>query len=104
VIIIYNICSRSSFGSVSAIHQEIMEAKGRDKDFRICVVGNMIDETDWRQVSFEEGRELAERLKCAFEKCSSKDGANVEKIAFDIVRAVKRKRAKEKLRQEDKAE
>jgi Fe2+ transport system protein B len=78
-----------------------MEVKGRDKDFPICVVGNMIDETESRQLSFEEGRELAERLGCAFEEWSAKDGTNVEKIVFDIVRVVRWKRAKEKLRQED---
>jgi hypothetical protein len=55
-------------------------------------------------VGFEEGRELAERIKCALEECSAKDGTNVEKIAFDIVTVVRRKRAKEKLRQEDKAD
>jgi GTPase SAR1 family protein len=93
--IIYSVRSKSSFEHVSVIHQEILEAREGNKAFPICVLGNKNDETDWREVEFEEGQKLAARLRCAFEECSAKEGVNVEKGIFDLVREVRRWRAVE---------
>jgi GTPase KRas protein len=90
--IVYSVCSRSSFEQASAIHQEIIDVRG-DRSFPICLVGNKKDEMEWREVSFEEGSELAGRLGCAFEECSAKDGTNADKIVFDLVKTVRRRQA-----------
>jgi GTPase SAR1 family protein len=102
IMIIYSICSRSSFEHVSAIYQEIMEVIGGDKTFPIRIVGNKNDKTEGREVAFEEGERLAERLGCAFEECSAKEGVNVEKGVNDLVRSVRRKWAEEKVLCEEK--
>jgi len=62
------------------------------------LVGNMCDRTLERQVSFEEGLQLAKQLGCEFIETSAKLCINVEKAYFDVVRQIRKEKEGGELR------
>ena len=57
----------------------------------MALVGNKCDLNDKRQVSIEEGRELAERNDMMFFETSAKDGINVEEIFINSANEISKK-------------
>ena len=78
VLVVYDISSRDSFNNISTW---IEDCKNQSpKTIFMVLVGNKCDLNDKRQVSIEEGRELAERNNMMFFETSAKDGINVDEI------------------------
>ncbi|KAH7909893.1 P-loop containing nucleoside triphosphate hydrolase protein, partial [Hygrophoropsis aurantiaca] len=76
-LILYSITSLSSFEKVTTIHQQIFA----DKDPALCpaiIVGTKFDCYEDREVTAEDGRNLAKTLGCDFIETSSKNDVNVE--------------------------
>ncbi|KAI7105883.1 Ras-like [Hortaea werneckii] len=62
-----------------------------DRDyFPIIVVGNKCDLESEREVSTEEGKELARSFGCKFIETSAKSRINVDNAFYDIVREIRK--------------
>ena len=79
--LIYSIASQSSFEMISIIRDKILNATGADT-LPMVIVGNKADLDAQRQVSYEEGKNLAESFGAAFVETSAKNNSNVDK-AFE---------------------
>ncbi|KAF8206814.1 P-loop containing nucleoside triphosphate hydrolase protein [Mycena galopus ATCC 62051] len=88
-LVVYSITSRDSFKQVRAHHQKILGWKASD-DVPAIIVANKCDLEPERQVSIDDGRDLAEQLGCMFIEVSAKQGRNLQKAFFDLVRKIRR--------------
>ncbi len=61
----------------------------------MMLVGNDLDRHEEREVSTPEGSVLAKDLGCDFVEASAKDGINVERAFFDVVRRIRRLQSKQ---------
>ena len=88
-LVVYDISSRDTFNNVSTW---IEDCKNQSpKTIFMALVGNKCDLNDKRQVSIEEGRELAERNDMMFFETSAKDGINVEEIFINSANEISKK-------------
>ena len=82
-IVVYDISNRVSFNNAKTW---IEECRNRtSKTTFMVLVGNKSDLADKRQVSIEEGQELAEKYEMKFYETSAKTGKNVNEIFYDSV-------------------
>ncbi|KAJ3428449.1 ras-like protein rasd [Anaeramoeba flamelloides] len=88
-LIVYAINSRNSLDEVSSFREQITQAKDSD-EVPMIIVGNKNDLENERQVSIEEGRDLAKSFGCPFMETSAKTRINVEESFFELVREIKR--------------
>jgi len=78
VIIIYDVCDESSFENVKYWMQTINDS-GCDYS-GVILVGNKIDMESSRQISYNNGLNLAKKYNIPFFECSAKKGINVDSI------------------------
>ena len=76
---------------ISWIHQpEVFyynfQKEDTDDGFLAVLVGNKCDLKDNRQVSFEEGKELAEEQSIDFIECSAKNNLNVNDVFKTVIK------------------
>jgi small GTP-binding protein len=82
---VYDICSRTSFESISEQISNFINYSPQDCQRNIVLVGNKLDLEDSRQVKYHEGLELAKKLGLAgFVETSAKDGSQSLDDAFFI--------------------
>ncbi|KAI9227847.1 MAG: ras-2 [Piptocephalis tieghemiana] len=82
-VFVYSVTSLNSLEMARIIRDKILNYTGTD--WIPCVlVGNKSDLHMQRQVSEEEGRELANRWKCQWTEASAKQDENIDKI-FNLV-------------------
>jgi GTPase KRas protein len=92
--LVYSIASRPSFEHLEHFRQVATMAKSeRGEDLVIAVVGSKCDREEERQVTKEEGEELARRFGCGFGETSAKTGQNVERVLADLVRSLRETRS-----------
>ena len=88
-LVVYDISSKDSFNNVI---NWIEDCKNQSsKTIFMVLVGNKCDLNDKRQVSFEEGKEFAEKNDMMFYETSAKDGINVEEIFFNSANEIAKK-------------
>ncbi|CAK4030440.1 ras [Lecanosticta acicola] len=88
-LLVYSITSRQSFEEIVTFQQQILRVKDKDY-FPIIVVGNKCDLESERQVSTEEGKQLARSFGCKFIETSAKSRINVDNAFYDIVREIRK--------------
>ena len=88
-LLVYSITSRMSFDEISTFYQQICRVKDRDY-FPMVLVGNKCDLESDRQVSSQEGKDLAKRFGCQFIETSAKQKINVEEAFFEVVKDIRR--------------
>ena len=88
-LIVYDITRRTSFDNIDKWISDL-KLNG-DKNICIIILGNKSDLADKRQVSTEEGRELAEKYEMKFYETSAKIGENVNDIFYDSVDEIAKK-------------
>ncbi|KAI8334132.1 ras-like protein 1 [Blakeslea trispora] len=99
-LLVYSITSRMSFEEISTFYQQICRVKDRDY-FPMVLVGNKCDlETD-RQVSSQEGRDLAKTFGCQFLETSAKQRTNVDDAFFEVVRDIRKYNKEQETRGHD---
>lgn len=76
IIVVYDITDRDSFNSVKMWMGEIK--KYAQSNVRKLLVGNKKDLEDQREISFEEGKELADFYNVEFLETSAKDTIKIE--------------------------
>ena len=87
--VVYDITSRDSFNNVMSW---IEDCKNQSpKTIFMILVGNKCDLEDKRQVSYEEGQDLAEKNELLFFETSAKDGINVEEIFVNSAKEISKK-------------
>ena len=88
-LVVYDISSRDSFNNVSTWIEDCRN-NSSEKIFMV-LIGNKSDLADKRQVSTEEGRELAEKYEMKFYETSAKTGENVNDIFYNAVNEIAKK-------------
>jgi len=88
-LLVYSMTSRQSFEEIVTFQQQILRVKDKDY-FPIIVVGNKCDLESERQVSTEEGKQLARSFGCKFIETSAKSRINVDNAFYDIVREIRK--------------
>ena len=86
--IIYSITSRSSFEQVSAFKEQVMRVKEVDR-LPMILVGNKCDLDMKREVSYQEGEDLARIFGSRFKETSAKTCVNVQDAFFALVRTMR---------------
>jgi GTPase KRas len=88
-ILLYSITSRQTFDEILFHVTQILRLKDKD-GFPMIIVGNHCSLENKREVSTEEGAELARQLGCGFLEVDGKLGTNVDLAFFDLVREIRR--------------
>ncbi|KAE8210885.1 hypothetical protein CF319_g7567 [Tilletia indica] len=78
-VLVYSVESQVSFEMIETIRDKILSYTGTES-VPAVIVGQKCDLHMQRQVSEEEGKEMAARLKCAFLETSAREDINVDKI------------------------
>lgn len=89
LIVMYSITSRESFDEITKIFQRIVRTTGNEHP-RAIVVANKCDLEVAREVSSDEGRELASVLGVPFIETSAKTCVNVSNVIDELVRWIRR--------------
>jgi len=92
ILLVYDISDHQTFENIEMWMNSIIMEKG-DK-LPIVLVGNKADLTEERQVTKEEGKNLAENKGFHFYETSCKDGANVTESFLDLAELVYEKSGK----------
>ena len=80
IILIYSVIDNNSLNNVKK-WMESIKAQVPD-DVAVILVGNKRDDEEMRQVTAEQGEDMAENYKLPFFECSAKTGDNLD-AAFD---------------------
>lgn len=93
--VVYDITERQSFENVSKWVEDVSNYAPRDVE--LILVGNKNDLSEQRQVSYDEGNDLANKYEMAFYETSAKNGNNVEEAFLSAIENVKEKIENEKV-------
>ncbi|KAJ6236709.1 ras-like protein [Anaeramoeba flamelloides] len=89
-LIVYSITDRSSFEQVTNYYDKIILRKDvNDGEVPIIIVGNKCDLEIEREVSYQEGHDLAQRILCKFIETSALTKQNLEEVFYAIARETK---------------
>eukprot|EP01126_Amoeba_proteus_P052631 TRINITY_DN6372_c0_g3_i2.p1 TRINITY_DN6372_c0_g3~~TRINITY_DN6372_c0_g3_i2.p1 ORF type:complete len:184 (+),score=29.82 TRINITY_DN6372_c0_g3_i2:79-630(+) len=88
-ILTYSIINRQSFDEINVYYKEIMDIKELDH-VPMVVAGNKCDLESEREVSKQEGQDLAKDWHTPFYETSAKDSVNIQDIFYEIVREVQK--------------
>jgi len=99
-LMVYSIGSRSSFTRIRRFYNQVKRLKV-DTSPPIMLIGHDYDKDEEsgrvsprnREVSIQEGSDLAKELLCDFVEASAASCINVERAFFDVVRMIRRQRA-----------
>eukprot|EP01121_Diplochlamys_sp_Union-15-3_P011872 TRINITY_DN3480_c0_g1_i4.p1 TRINITY_DN3480_c0_g1~~TRINITY_DN3480_c0_g1_i4.p1 ORF type:complete len:142 (-),score=29.61 TRINITY_DN3480_c0_g1_i4:66-491(-) len=95
-LIVYSVAAKSSFEAVSNFREQILRVKDED-DYPMIILGNKCD-LESREVTVQEGQDLAKSVHCPFLETSAKARINVEEAFYEVVREIKKWSLKEKSR------
>ena len=88
--LVYSVADRASFDEITVFKDKILRAKELDK-VPIVLVGNKCDlDASERQISTEEGQELAKQMECPFLETSAKAKINNDECFYECVRETKK--------------
>ncbi len=88
-ILVYDISNRETFDHISNWIEDCISQS--PKTVFMVLVGNKSDLEDNRQVTFEEGQEMAKNNNLIFFETSAKTGKNVDKIFEDSAQEINKK-------------
>mmetsp|Transcript_397 Transcript_397/g.518 ORF Transcript_397/g.518 Transcript_397/m.518 type:complete len:199 (-) Transcript_397:310-906(-) len=84
---VYSITMRVTFAATNRFYDHILQVKGKD-DVPLILVGSKCDLEGDRDVSKEEGQQLADKWKVPFYETSAKTRTNVDEVFTELVRIV----------------
>ncbi|XP_044523621.1 ras-related protein Rap-2b isoform X2 [Gracilinanus agilis] len=84
-ILVYSLVNQQSFQDIKPMRDQIIRVK-RYERVPMILVGNKVDLEGEREVSFGEGKALAEEWSCPFLETSAKNKASVDELFAEIVR------------------
>ena len=74
ILLVYDITNKESFDSIPKWFSDILNVKNDEAVF--VLIGNKIDLTNNRKISYNEGKRLANEKNIIFEELSAKNGTN----------------------------
>ena len=92
-ILVYSIASRATFDRLEVFRQAMMKVKKSKPVFML--VGNKCDKQYEREVSREEGAQMARTFGCEFLETSAKTAYNVERLFTTLVRLLRQTKQSE---------
>lgn len=87
VLLCYSITSRKSFEAVREIYDNLSRVKDAF-EFPLILVGTKSDLEEEREVTFEEGKELANFMFAMHKETSAKENKNVMECYVDLVKLI----------------
>jgi len=88
-VMVYSITSRSSFDEITSFREQILRVKDRDY-VPVLLAGNKCDLERERQVTTNEGQELARSFQCPFVETSAKARINVDEAFHGLVKEIRK--------------
>ncbi|TFF85120.1 MAG: GTP-binding protein [Promethearchaeota archaeon] len=89
VVLVYDATRKETFDNIQKWYDEVVKLVDKDK-IEFLLIGNKIDLEDQIEVSYEEAKGLAKKLKIPFIQTSAKIGNNVDKafgsLAYNLVK------------------
>lgn len=92
-ILVYSIASRATFDRLEVFRQAMLKVKRQKPVFML--VGNKCDKAYEREVSREEGVQMARSFGCEFLETSAKTATNVERLFTTLVRLLRQTKQQE---------
>ena len=80
ILLIYDISNKNSFDSIPKWFSDILNVKNDEAVFGL--IGNKNDLNDKRQVTYEEGKKLADEKNIIFGEVSAKSGNNINELFY----------------------
>ncbi|CAL1696461.1 unnamed protein product [Somion occarium] len=93
-ILVYSIASRATFERLEVFRQAMLKVK-RNNPVVFLLVGNKCDKQYEREVTREEGLQLARTFGCEFLETSAKTAHNVERLFTTLVRLLRQTKEQE---------
>ncbi|EPX70754.1 GTPase Ypt2 [Schizosaccharomyces octosporus yFS286] len=90
ILLLYDVTDKKSFDNIRIWFSNV-EQHASENVYKI-LVGNKCDCEDQRQVSFEQGKALADELGVRFLEASAKTNVNVEEAFFTLAREIKKQK------------
>uniref|UniRef100_A0A8D2NUV4 RAS related 2 n=1 Tax=Zosterops lateralis melanops TaxID=1220523 RepID=A0A8D2NUV4_ZOSLA len=87
-LLVFSVTDRGSFEEIYKFQRQILRVKDRD-EFPMILVGNKADLDHQRQVTQEEGQQLARQLKVMYMEASAKIRLNVDQAFHELVRVIR---------------
>ncbi|TNM91061.1 hypothetical protein fugu_003350 [Takifugu bimaculatus] len=88
-LLVFSVTDRGSFEEIYKFQRQILRVKDRD-EFPMILVGNKADLEQHRQVTQEEGQQLARQLKVTYMEASAKIRMNVDQAFHELVRVIRK--------------
>ncbi|RXM34468.1 Ras-related protein R-Ras2 [Acipenser ruthenus] len=88
-LLVFSVTDRGSFEEIYKFQRQILRVKDRD-EFPMILVGNKADLEHQRQVTQEEGQQLARQLKVTYMEASAKIRMNVDQAFHELVRVIRK--------------
>jgi len=85
---VYSITIEDSWRQLKEFHEQIQRVT-ENEEMPFVVVGNKADLEEKRQVSYKQGKELADTLHAEFYETSAKTNTNVEEAFLALVRKIR---------------
>ncbi|KAL0094965.1 small G-protein Ras2 [Phycomyces blakesleeanus] len=92
-LLVYAITDKSTFQRIVRFKEEIFRVKEKE-NMPLILVGNKCDRETERQVSWEEGAQMARDMHCGFMETSAKLCINVENSFCSVARMIREDRKK----------
>ena len=86
IVLIYDITDRESFQSLNCWLIEI--EKNANKNVKIILIGNNCDLEDKREVSYQEGKDFAQKNNMLFFEVSAKNNTNINEAFESLVEEI----------------
>ncbi|KAL6045470.1 hypothetical protein STEG23_004011 [Scotinomys teguina] len=86
-LLVFSVTDRGSFEEIYKFQRQILRVKDRD-EFPMILIGNKADLDHQRQVTQEEGQQLARQLKVTYMEASAKIRMNVDQAFHELVRVI----------------
>jgi Ras-related protein Rab-8A len=93
IVLIFDVTDSRTFENVENWFQTVTQHA--NEDAQIFLVGNKCDDEVNRQVSKEQGQELAAKLNIPFLEASAKNNSNVDSIFYELASIIQEKHVEE---------
>eukprot|EP00005_Dracoamoeba_jomungandri_P007671 CAMPEP_0174275956 /NCGR_PEP_ID=MMETSP0439-20130205/60121_1 /TAXON_ID=0 /ORGANISM="Stereomyxa ramosa, Strain Chinc5" /LENGTH=187 /DNA_ID=CAMNT_0015368137 /DNA_START=478 /DNA_END=1041 /DNA_ORIENTATION=- len=100
-VLVYSITARSTYLECPDMKNLITRVKD-DDNVPLVLVGNKSDLESEREVPTDQGKEMAQRFGCAWMEASAKLNQNVEKIFYEVIHQILKRKGVDTKPKKDK--